>query len=76
MAKSFGPSAKQKLKEQAERGVERLWELIESDFSTLKRECKIDHPCKMTTLGRIREQFDDLQCCYENIANASKKSEN
>jgi len=76
MRQSFGPSPEKKRKEQLERRVERLWELIEADFQTLKRECKIDHPCKMKTLARIREQFDSLQYDYEALSVTQEKSEN
>ena len=56
--------------------MERLWELIEADFATLKRECKIEHPCKMQTLERVREHFEDLEELYLFLSGGQEKSSN
>lgn len=72
MAKSFGPSKEQQLRKQAEQEVKILWQLIEADFATLKRECKIDHPCKMQTLERIRQELSDLELTYLALENTAE----
>ena len=63
-AASFGPSEEQKRKQLAEREAERLWELIDTDFATLKRECKVSHPCKMQTLERLSVGLEQLKQAY------------
>ena len=75
-SKSFGPSPEKIERERNERKEHRLWELIESDFSTLKRECKVDHPSKMETLGRLLAWLEDLACVYEALSETSEKSKN
>lgn len=53
-----------------------LWEIIEADFATLKRECKIEHPCKMQTLGRIREELERLENIYWALINTAPEGKN
>lgn len=72
MAKSFGPSKEKQMRERAERRVERLWEVIDADFATLKRECKIEHPCKMQTLERIKEELEELEETYKALDNTAE----
>lgn len=72
MVRSFGQPTKRTLREQAEHQAEKLWEIIEADFATLKRECKIDHPCKMQTLERIREELAELETIYRALANTAE----
>jgi len=52
--------------------VERLWELLDSDYATLKRESKIDHPMLLSTLERVRKELEEMQTAYETL----KKSKN
>lgn len=47
--------------------VERLWELLDADYATLKRESKIDHPMLLSTLERVREELEEMQTAYETL---------
>jgi len=47
--------------------VERLWELLDADYATLKRESKINHPMLLSTLERVREELEEMQTAYETL---------
>lgn len=65
-ARPFGGRATQKSpKEIITQRVERLWELLDADYATLKRESKIDHPVLLSTLERVREELKEMQTAYE-----------
>jgi len=69
MARSFPPKKEMSQEERAAKRVDRLLELIDTDYSTLERECRVSHPQKRATLRRLIEQLEELDWCYEVVEN-------
>jgi hypothetical protein len=43
---------------------DRLWDLIDTDFATLQREDKVNHPQKSHTLSRLLTELEELKGLY------------
>jgi hypothetical protein len=62
--RSFGLSPEQKEREKVKAEIERLWDLIDTDYDTLRRECKVYHPRKLETLDRLVRQLSRINALY------------
>jgi hypothetical protein len=67
-AKTFGVPIEKQLSDAAADASfaqeQRMWELLDADFATLKRESKIEHPCLLRTIERVMDELKRLEEVY------------
>jgi hypothetical protein len=64
MPKSFGPTPKQKEREENENMALRVWESIECEFDVLKRQHKSGHRQELATLLRLIWELEMYRDSY------------
>jgi hypothetical protein len=75
--KTFGDSAAKRVFDAAADASfakeQRVWELLDADFATLKRESKIEHPCLLRTIERVIKELKTLEEVYLERDERTKK---